>query len=94
MNEHFELLSRPVNYAVVRLPGRKFPGVVIQGDTLNALVQSLKHMSTLLQAGQVEALAAEIEEVQEKLRGAIAHYETVCAGQGITLPYPVNSSEY
>jgi hypothetical protein len=34
MANSVELLSRPVNFAVVQLAERKFPGVVVQGDTL------------------------------------------------------------
>jgi hypothetical protein len=43
-----QLLSPATNSAVVHLPGRRFPGVVVQGDTLNGLVRNLKDMSRLL----------------------------------------------
>ncbi len=36
-----ELFTDPGNNAVVRLPGRKFPGVLIQGDSLSILRDDL-----------------------------------------------------
>jgi hypothetical protein len=87
MSEQVELLSRPVNYAVVQLPERNFPGVVVQGDTLNALVRRLERMSQLLAASELDELAAEIEDMREQLSGAVTHYESVCAARGIALPY-------
>ena len=32
-----EMWSEQVNSAVVRVPGRRFPGVVVQGDSLSIL---------------------------------------------------------
>lgn len=92
MSEQVELLSRPVNYAVVQLPERNFPGVVVQGDTLNALVQQLERMAGLLAASQVDELAAEIADMREQLLGAVTHYESVCVARGIALPYRRSSS--
>jgi len=88
MSNQVELLSRPVNFAVVQLPERHFPGVVVQGDTLNALLQQLIRMSELLAASEVEELAAEIETMREQLADAAKHYESVCESRGIVLPYP------
>lgn len=87
MSDQVELLSRPVNYAVVQLPERKFPGVVVQGDTLNSLVKRLERMSGLLAAEEIEELTAEIESMREELFGAITHYESICAARRIALPY-------
>ncbi len=47
MSEIVVLLSGPTNYAVVQLPGRKFPGVVIQGDSLHAMVGRLAELQKL-----------------------------------------------
>ena len=88
MPEFAELLTRAVNFAVVQLPGRQFPGVVVQGDTLNQVVRDVDRMSLLLAEGQLEELADTIEGVKELLVEAREHYEHVCAGKGIGLPYP------
>lgn len=87
MSKQLELLSRPVNFAVVQLPERQFPGVVIQGDSLNGLVRQLQKIHGALSAEGFETLVAEIEDVQEQLSSALHHYEAVCAERGIALPY-------
>ena len=88
MNKALELLGRPVNFAVVQLPERNYPGVVVQGDTLNGLVRRLEEMSALVKSNQLEDLAAEIEEMREQLSAARQYYEATCAERGIELPYP------
>ena len=39
-----KLLSEPTNYAVVHLPGRAFPGVVFQGDSLDGIIADLEEV--------------------------------------------------
>lgn len=79
-----KLLSDPTNYAVVHLPGRAFPGVVFQGDSLHTLIGDLK-----------EAVAETIEnermfvlnEVIGRLESILKCYETVLSREGMSLPY-------
>ena len=87
MEDTAQLLSPATNFAVVHLPGRRFPGVVVQGDTLNGLVRNLKDMSRLLDKGDLEELAAGLVLVTEPLLDALHHYERVCTERGIELPY-------
>lgn len=88
MSEEVQLLSRPTNFAVVQLPGRTYPGVVMQGDSLHALVCRLKKVADLSRAKEDDELAAEIEDIREPLLEALECYESVCAQRGIALPYP------
>ena len=87
MEDTVQLLSLATNFAVVHLPGRKFPGVVVQGDTLNGFVHNLKRMAQLLNKGDFEALAGELSLVAEPLLDALLHYEHVCSERSIDLPY-------
>lgn len=82
-----DLLSQPLNYAVVQLPGRQFPGVVVQGDSLHEIVKDLGSMIQLLEAGKLEELAAEIESMRDQMSEALINYERVCIARGIELPY-------
>lgn len=91
MTKTLELLGRPVNFAVVQLPERNYPGVVIQGDTLNGMVRRLDEMGALVKSTKPEDLGdltAEIQMLREELAAARDYYEATCAERGIGLPYP------
>lgn len=80
-----DLLSEPTNYAVVQLPGRAFPGVVFQGDSLAILISDIE--AAAMESDAQERLAS-LADVVERLRNVQAHYEAVLRGRGIRLPYP------
>lgn len=80
-----ELLTDQGNNAVLRLPGRKFPGVLMQGDSLHALVETVREAVSAIEAGQdaadiVRGIAAELEEVQ-------ARYDAALSAHGLAKPY-------
>jgi hypothetical protein len=79
-----KLLSEATNYAVVHLPGRAFPGVVFQGDSLNILISDLERASNERDPAEREAT---LRFVIENLREAQARYEAVLEAEGMSLPY-------
>lgn len=79
-----DLLSEPTNFAVVHLPGRAFPGVVFQGDSLDALIADLESVASTPDAAEKEAILA---DVLDRLRNVQGHYEAVLERLGIRLPY-------
>lgn len=79
-----KLLSDPTNGAVVHLPGRAFPGVVIQGDTLDTLIAELREVLTEKGATDRDQLLA---DVIERLENVQARYEAILMHEGIALPY-------
>ena len=50
--EYATLLTPAWNHAVVQLPGRRFPGVVFQGDSLFLLLEQVREVREALDAGQ------------------------------------------
>jgi hypothetical protein len=84
--EAVKILSDRTNSAVMRHPGRRFPGMLIPGDTLHALARTLA--SARAQAGSIDEEAAyELADVADALQDWLAHYERVLAEHGIELPY-------
>lgn len=79
-----KLLSEPTNYAVVHLPGRRFPGVVFQGDSLHILIADLERAAN---EADPNARADELEAVLDRLRDVRTHYEAVMAREGMERPY-------
>lgn len=82
------LLSRAGNAAVVHLPGRAFPGVNLQGDSLSVLRTHLAEAAEALRAtpGDADALD-ELDYVVRELNELLAYYERVLAQHGMRRPY-------
>ncbi len=75
------------NHAVIRLPGRAFPGVVVQGDSLHVLPESV-------QEALDQATSGAFDDAVESLRILLAHlhdlqrsYEVALHEHGVELPY-------
>jgi hypothetical protein len=81
-----EVYSQASNAAIVRMPGRKFPGMVIQGDSLKIMLGLAEDIWAATQADDSE-LSASAEMLKDQLRGLIMHYEAVMAEHAIRLPY-------
>lgn len=88
MSEHAELFSPARNFAVVQLPGRKFPGVVFQGDSLNTLLRELKELQQLTAKYADDEIDGRLEDLTERMSEVLLHYETICTERHIPLPYP------
>jgi len=84
--ESVEIYSYASNQAVMRHPGRSFfPGVWVQGDTLDAMAGSLRYV---IENGAClnEKSAGRLREVSERLEELLAHYRSVLTAHGILLP--------
>ncbi|MCY1045334.1 hypothetical protein OV208_28720 [Corallococcus sp. bb12-1] len=85
------LLSRQGNTAVVHLPGRQYPGVVIQGDSLSILHALVREARELCPAAPTkdgaDDTASLLDDVEERLRDYLTMYEAVLKERHIPLPY-------
>jgi len=62
------LYGEPTNNAVLRLPDRRYPGVLIQGDTLKNLVDTSQEVAKLARGKSGGELADEAEGLANLLR--------------------------
>ena len=69
----------------MRHPGRRFPGVLIQGDTLASLVNRLDAIRR--QIGGAEEAAAELADVHEHMKELLLHYRNVLLSHSMELPF-------
>ena len=83
-----EAYSQAVNAWVVRTPGRRYPAVVMQGDSLSALCSLAQSVLKRARACRCadEELVDEVEELCDLLRGRLQHYEAVLREHGFKLP--------
>ena len=82
-----ESFSAEPNAAVVRLPGRKFPGIVIQGDSLKILVDCVEDVSLLAERSDNPELQESATELQTLLKSYKKAYEEALRASGQSLPY-------
>ena len=81
-----ELLTEQRNYAVVRLPARKFPGIVFSGDSLEELLESLRALRPGVEVGDKNAVT-DLDEILARLEEVQKHYEVALRRHGIPIPY-------
>jgi hypothetical protein len=84
--ETVEIYSDASNMAVMRHPGRQFPGVLIQGDTLHSLLVNLEQLNAAVPANSDEAIG--LAELIEQVTAYVDHYRKVLTEHGIELPWP------
>lgn len=92
-----EVYSEASNQAVIKAPGRQFPGIVVQGDSLSLLGAQARELSARLrQLGVLdEDLLHLAQGLQEQLLERQLHYQQVLAEHGLALPYsqPASASD-
>ncbi len=77
-----KLLTPPHNYAVVQLPERAFPGIVVQGDSFHAILRDIEDAL----GDRIEGKAI-LSDLLERLRAVQTSYERVLDEYGLTRPY-------
>jgi hypothetical protein len=82
-----EVYSDASNFAVMRHPGRKFPGALVQGDTLFNLCKSADRACEAAKESGCERAFEEINQLRNDLWYRLNHYKSVLESHGIELPY-------
>ncbi|WP_375138768.1 DUF6959 family protein [Piscinibacter defluvii] len=86
-SESVEIYSDAANAAILRHPGRRFPGVLIQGDTLHEMLRQVARIqevaSDLLPPDQCD----ELSDLHEHLTELVAHFKRVLSEHNISLPF-------
>lgn len=85
--ESVEIYSDASNQAVVRHPGRRFPGSLIQGDTLYSVCPLAEHVYAASQHRLDDDTRDDLAKVCHALRGRLEHYKAVLKEHDIELPF-------
>jgi hypothetical protein len=95
--EPLEVYAQDSNYAVIRPPGRRFPGSVIQGDSLRTLCGLAVRVAQRVRdhTPEDEEFLGDLQELVHLLVGRLLHYQQVLQAHGIELPYsrPVTEAD-
>jgi hypothetical protein len=85
--KELEIFSEATNSPVVRMPSRRFPGVLIQGDSLSVLFdEAMTIVEALSESKDSEAFVTALE-MAERLEAHLLHYEDTLKSHGIDFPY-------
>lgn len=79
-SQAIEVLSDTVNSAVVRMPGRKFPGLVVQGDRLISLTAAAQRLAELAAASGDAKIARHSRNLHHEIHELLMDYDRVCQG--------------
>ncbi|MGW1327622.1 DUF6959 family protein [Streptomyces antibioticus] len=82
-----ELYTDGGNDAVVRLPGRRFPGVLLQGDSLHILRSDLAEVAEASERGALTEARDSADLLLTNLDALLTRYEDSLRQHGIPQPY-------
>jgi hypothetical protein len=82
-----EMFSEATNCPVVRVPHRRFPGVVLQGDSLRNLFGMAEEVCKLAVGVPNPGLSDAAEELRDTLAEYVTAYEQTMRANGLELPY-------
>jgi hypothetical protein len=85
--EPVEIYSDATNAAVMRHPGRRFPGVLVQGDTLHSMCRNADEVCAKARSALDGDTYIELNELRNHLQAFLTHYKSVLADHGIELPF-------
>ena len=82
-----ELYAHEPNFAVIRLPPRRFPGVLVQGDSLSVLCNQARAVLAALHTGHFEQARDEARSLAQDLDDQLQGYMATLEREGIGLPF-------
>ena len=85
--EQVEIYSDVSNRAILRHPGRKFPGVLIQGDSLYGLCRQADDACAAARGLLDDDSYIGLNDLRNALRDYLAHYKRVLGEHDIKLPF-------
>lgn len=94
VQQPIEVYSDATNQAVVRMPGRRFPGLVLQGDSVRQLLELAREAESRAgnfgRDGAAEAddlTSSTLGMLRERIQSYLSAYEQTLPEHGIELPY-------
>jgi hypothetical protein len=83
--DQVEIYSDQTNAAVMRHPGRRFPGLLVQGDTLHSLFRRADLVCKEIE--QDSPAFEEANDLRNTLQEYLSHYKAVLARHEIEPPF-------
>ena len=81
-----EQTARVLSNAIVQLPERKYPGCVVQGDTMNSWIDIIQNALDRVDDNSHDAFN-DLKCMLDNLKKTQENYEAICRKEGIAVPY-------
>ena len=75
------------NHALVQLEGRKYPGLLLQGDSLKQIEVVVDELVELRREDQGDEFDIALHEIVEVVKGLTGSYESMMKEKKLELPY-------
>jgi hypothetical protein len=85
--EQVEIYSDATNRAIMRHPGRRFPGTLIQGDNMYDLCRRADAICAKVRSQLDSETYKELNDLRDILWAYLTHYKSVLLEHGIPLPF-------
>jgi len=85
--ESVDIYSDQTNAAILRHPGRKFPGVLVQGDTLYSMCFHADQVCAKAKGSLSVEAYSELNALRNNLWSFLNHYKVVLGEHQIPLPF-------
>ena len=91
-DESAPIVAHVPNSGIVHMPGRRFPGIVVMGDSLSSMFDKLADSLIGAKRSQDEESYYSIFMVAERMQELLSAYEQALSATGNPLPYstPIN----
>lgn len=83
--ESVEIFSDATNAAVMRHPGRRFPGILVQGDSLHILCKEADRACEMV--GHGSPGFEEVKDLRNTLWEYLNHYKVTLTEHSMKLPF-------
>ena len=80
-----EIFSDTTNAPIMRHPNRRFPGVLIQGDTLYSMCNRADFIAQ--EMGRDSPGYKDLNDLRNHLWSLLTHYKSVLGEHGIDVPF-------
>ncbi len=82
-----DIIATSGNISIVKLTERHFPGILIQGDTMNVLFGDIQEMLEEIQSDNIETGTEIAIDIEQKIRDWILFYQITLKNNGYEIPF-------
>src|SRR5947208_396866 len=85
------LLATQGDCSLVQLDGRRFPGLLVQADSLKIFLEVLEEMIDLLSVRNLDDAEFAARDAINRTKAWISAYEEMMSERGLNLPYQASN---